>query len=264
MGSSSWGCSAVRSDRRMRMRMRMRARTRTRSLLLAGWVLGIVGCAALDGTPGYEDRGADVPITTVPPPEDWRPPSPFIAGTSLIALQQPLRCHRYSMDPTQVAFTWTPSGQRRVYIAIFAEEPVRLEGVVQSAPIWTWMSGDSRSDVGRLHWNDGVLPDIRSLPDWNAGTPALTAGTYWFVIWAWDESRNVVASSEARRFMVSDLAIGQSPLAYCCEQVGQPLIKIACAPELPPEVSDCPSGDSGASEDWPCYCDFRAAAQICQ
>ncbi len=250
MDSSSWECCAVRSERIAR---------------LIGLALGVsvlVGCALAGADMGAESP--DVPRVTVLPPEDWRPPSPFIAGTSLIALQQPLRCHRYPLDATQVAFTWTPSGQRRVYIAIFDEAPARVDSVLTLSPIWTWISGDSRSDVGRLHWADGVPPGPRDLPDWDADVPALTAGTYYFVLWAWDESRNVVASSEARRFMVGTLGASQSPLAYCCEKIGQGEIKIACAPELPPEVAACPTLDSGSSENWPCYCDLQVAGGICQ
>ncbi|MDF1564367.1 MAG: hypothetical protein P1V51_15090 [Deltaproteobacteria bacterium] len=247
----------------------MRSERRCVNLLVI-CALVFAGCAIsapgdFDGSGGDRDLGAFFD-------DAWWPATPFVAGTSLIPLQQPLRCHRFPNDATRVAFTWTPSGQRRVYAAIFADEPTREGSVVSPSPIWTWMTGGTRSDVGRLHWDDGVEPGDRDLPDWNTTAPPLAPGDYWFVIWAWDESRNLVASSEARYFLVEDLG-GRSELGACCDHLTAEMsdggwtsnaLPVACAPELPPEGGGvCPTADGGGSE-WPCYCDYLAAGAVCE
>ncbi|RMG12683.1 MAG: hypothetical protein D6729_16175 [Deltaproteobacteria bacterium] len=195
---------------------------------------------------------------------DWRPPAPFIGGTALIPLMEPLRCERYAEDAEKITFTWEPTGMRRVYAAVFDTAPQRIGGDLSPAPIWTWATGPARTDVGRLHWNDGFLPGPRSLPD--ESHPISTApapGAYWFVLWAWDEGRNLVASSEARLFYVDSSQ--KTDLQLCCGVPAGNDVRRACAPEVPPEQRACAQskGDGGTRWVWPCYCDFLAAHETC-
>ena len=104
-------------------------------------------------------------------------------GAVLHHPEQPLRCHRYPLDETLVAFTWTPSGQRRVYAAIFDQQPTRTDTAVSPPPIWVWMTGQTRSDVGRLHWDDGVLPDDRALPVWTSASVTVIEVGFGGITW---------------------------------------------------------------------------------
>jgi hypothetical protein len=231
-------------------------------------VLGLLLSSCADSTtggPGDPEKDGTLGVFDAGQQErDWRPPAPFVGGTALIPLVEPLRCERYPVDVTKIVFTWEPTGMRRVYAAVFDTPPQRIDGELSTTPIWTWVTGPSRTDVGRLHWKDGFLPGVRSLPDESrpvSGAPA--EGAYWFVLWAWDEGRNLVASSEARLFYVDSSK--KSDLELCCAVPEGNDVRQACAPEVPPDQRACSAGegDGGTRWAWPCYCDFVAAHETC-
>lgn len=146
----------------------------------------------------------------------------------LIPLLQPRRCEPHTGALRDLELAWTPSGERRVYVGVFTVPPAVYihteDGSLQirdtSTVVWAWRSSLDSPDTGRIRWWQGNAPgEGDGLPDRSAPPPTnLAPGVYWVATWAWNEARELVATSETRPFLWT--ADGQVTEDLCCGSEG--------------------------------------------
>lgn len=191
-------------------------------VLLSALLLVLAGCEIVrpvDGGP--KDAAAEDTAG------GFRQEVAFASGSTLIELQAPPRCALLGrslegQSPEQtladLTFSWTPSGERRVYAGVFSTRPDIVDGHVVPVEnaVWAWATGGARTDAGTVAWRQGFTPRADGLPDLESAPPAtLDKGVYWFVTWAWDDTRALTWSSETRPFIWDPDALDGS--AWCPE-----------------------------------------------